>query len=205
MCLHKILPHLTELTLNDDVMNITTHNTCIRPIIHTLTWFQWNFTSFTNEKENFWIFCILKLMVKPYPVCSMEFWNCLIRKWKCFWVKWLIIPARTLFLSAEHLPGKENVIADEESRSVRDRCDWMLNPRVFDQIQSQIGPCEIDLFASRLTQQLPRFFSWRPDPEAEETGVFYSILLMLYSVYQHWRSTVTSAAALELPMYMEWL
>ena len=95
MCLHKISPHLTELTFNDDVMNIVTHNMYIRPIIHTLTWFQWNLISFTIEKENFWIFSMLKLMVKPYPVCSMEFWNCLI---KCYWVKWLIIPAHTLMV-----------------------------------------------------------------------------------------------------------
>jgi len=79
---------------------------------------------------------------------------------------------QNIFLSAEHLPGRENVIADEESRTMRDRCDWMLNPHVFEQIQSQIGPCRIDLFASRLTRQLPRFFSWRPDPEAEKTDAF---------------------------------
>jgi len=87
----------------------------------------------------------------------------------CMW-EWSL--QRNIFLSAEHLPGKEIMIADEESRSVRDRCDWMLNPWVFDLIQSQIGPCEINLFASRLTWQLPRFFSWRPDLEAEKTDAF---------------------------------
>jgi len=35
-----------------------------------------------------------------------------------------------------------------------------------------MGPLEIDLFASRLTKQLPRFYSWRPDLEAENTDVF---------------------------------
>ena len=30
----------------------------------------------------------------------------------------------------------------------------------------------VDLFASRLTHQLPRFFSWRPDPLAEATDAF---------------------------------
>jgi len=79
---------------------------------------------------------------------------------------------RNIFLSAEHLPGKENTIVDEESRTVRDRCDWMLNPGVFNLIQAQMGPCQIDLFTSRLTRQLPRFFSWRPDPEAEKTDAF---------------------------------
>ena len=36
-----------------------------------------------------------------------------------------------IYLYAEHLPGKENTVADQESRTMRDRCNWMLNPRVF--------------------------------------------------------------------------
>ena len=31
---------------------------------------------------------------------------------------------------------------------------------------------EVDLFSTRLTFQLPRFFSWRPDPLAETTNAF---------------------------------
>ena len=77
-----------------------------------------------------------------------------------------------IYLMAEHLPGKENLVADEESRMMKDRCDWMLNPAIFNRIQLQMGPCKIDLFASRLTRQLPRFYSWRPDPEAENTDAF---------------------------------
>ena len=74
-----------------------------------------------------------------------------------------------IYLIAEHLPGKQNVIADMESR---DRCDWMLNPNIFNRIQSQMGPCKIDLFASCLTRQLPKYYSWRPDLEAEGTDAF---------------------------------
>lgn len=44
----------------------------------------------------------------------------------------------------------------------------MLNPEVFDQINRQLGPLAVDLFASRLTAQLPR----RPDPEAEALNAF---------------------------------
>ena len=44
----------------------------------------------------------------------------------------------------------QNVIADEVSRHMKDRSDWKLNPKVFDQINKQWGPFEIDLFASRL-------------------------------------------------------
>ena len=29
------------------------------------------------------------------------------------------------------LPGKQNIVADEESRAMRDRTDWMLCPQTF--------------------------------------------------------------------------
>ena len=38
---------------------------------------------------------------------------------------------RNLFLVSEHLPGQQNVLADRESRNLRDRCDWMTNPQMF--------------------------------------------------------------------------
>jgi len=43
---------------------------------------------------------------------------------------------RGIYLIAEYLPGKQNVIADMESRTMRDRCDWMLTPNIFNRIQS---------------------------------------------------------------------
>ena len=79
---------------------------------------------------------------------------------------------RHLHLSAEYLPGVENQIADAESRHSESCCDWMLHPQVFEQINSLMGPLDVDLFASRLTRQLPKFFSWRPDLEAEATDAF---------------------------------
>ena len=39
--------------------------------------------------------------------------------------------ARSISLMAEHLSGHLNTIADQESRTVQDPCDWMLNPHVF--------------------------------------------------------------------------
>lgn len=43
----------------------------------------------------------------------------------------------------------------------------MLNPHIFKQIQSKVGPCKTDTFTPLLTKQLPRFFTWRPHLEAE--------------------------------------
>ena len=85
---------------------------------------------------------------------------------------WLWCMKRDITLEAEHLPGVLNTVADEESRVMKDNSDWMLNPTVFSRIQSHLGLLEVDMFASRLTTQLPRFFSWRPDPEAEAVNAF---------------------------------
>ena len=71
-------------------------------------------------------------------------------------------------LVAEHLPGIANTIADQESRKTRDRCNWMLNPSIFQAIQEQLGLLEVYLFTSCLTKLLLRFYSWRPDPEATD-------------------------------------
>ncbi len=79
---------------------------------------------------------------------------------------------RDVTLIAEHLPGVLNTIADEESRVMIDCSDCMLNPRIFSKIVQRWGPLEVDLFASRLTTQLNRFFSWRPDPAAEAWNAF---------------------------------
>ena len=79
---------------------------------------------------------------------------------------------RGITLIAEHLPGLDNTTADWESRTNHDRSDWKLNSSVFQVLQQQMGPLEVDLFASRLTALLPRFYSWHPDPEAEATDAF---------------------------------
>lgn len=87
-------------------------------------------------------------------------------------VLWTWCMERQITVQASHLAGTLNVIADEESRVMKDRSDWMLNPAVFREISQQLGPSNVDLFASRLTHQLPAYVSWRPDPEAVETDAF---------------------------------
>ena len=48
----------------------------------------------------------------------------------------------------------------------------MLNHSVFQAIHQQLGPLKLGLFASWLTTLLPRYYSWRPDPEAEAADAF---------------------------------
>ena len=42
----------------------------------------------------------------------------------------------------------------------------------FNCVNSQLGPLQVGLFATCFSKQLPRFFSSRPDPEAEATDAF---------------------------------
>ena len=85
---------------------------------------------------------------------------------------WMWCLERNIHITAQHLPGVQNVIADAESRTMIDRSDWQLNPVIFDKIVDLFGPVEVDLFASRLTAQCPAYFSWRPDPYAVATDAF---------------------------------
>jgi len=71
--------------------------------------------------------------------------------------KWCI--SKNIFLITEHLPCMKNLVADKESCTVRDCCNWMIHPHLFMQINKIMGPLEVDLFASLLTHQLPDFFS----------------------------------------------
>ena len=85
---------------------------------------------------------------------------------------WLWCLARNITLEATHLAGIRNITADQESRVMKDRSDWMLCPEIFSKINQATGPLDVDLFASRLTYQLPDYVSWRPDPEAMATDAF---------------------------------
>ena len=79
---------------------------------------------------------------------------------------------RNIHITAQHLPGSLNTIADAESQTLRDRADWKPNPVIFHKINQLWGPLEVDLFASRQSTQCQHYFSWRPDPSAEATDAF---------------------------------
>ena len=71
---------------------------------------------------------------------------------------------RNIWLSAEHLPGSKNVLADEQSRAFDDTTEWMIHKCVFLELVKIFGSPAIDLFASRLKRQVTTFVSWKPDP-----------------------------------------
>ena len=69
-----------------------------------------------------------------------------------------------LWVSATHIAGKLNVSADSKSCKFQDKHEWMLNKEAFKVILSLYPELNIDLFATRLNNQLALYCSWKPDP-----------------------------------------
>ena len=70
---------------------------------------------------------------------------------------WLLCLHRGITLSAEHLPGTSNSTADRESRIYHSSAEWKLHTTVCSQIFQWLVPCKVDLFASRLNNQLDQY------------------------------------------------
>ncbi|XP_038059021.1 uncharacterized protein LOC119730278 [Patiria miniata] len=72
-------------------------------------------------------------------------------------------------LSAVHIPGEENVTADALSRGWIAPTEWSLLPQVAQSIFRLIDRPHVDLFASRMNNQLPIYCTRGPDPNAWQT------------------------------------
>ena len=95
---------------------------------------------------------------KYLTVLSQEIWDYLLSK--------------EITITAEYLPGLLNVEADTQSRTVKDASEWKLNPRIFQKICKYRGTPEIDLFASRISHQLPTYISWKLGPYSQGRDAF---------------------------------
>ena len=73
-------------------------------------------------------------------------------------------------LEPEWIPREENEFADYLNR-IGEVDDWMLNPEVFQELDTRWGPHTIDRFADGYNCQLDRFNShyWSPGTEAVDT------------------------------------
>ena len=77
-----------------------------------------------------------------------------------------------VWTTCSHVSSKVNLLADAASRKFNDKHEWKLNEDIFKELCEHFGVPSIDRFASRLNKQVPRFCSWKPDPEAEHFDVF---------------------------------
>ena len=75
-------------------------------------------------------------------------------------------------VSASHIPGIKNTIADAQSRKLDDSTEWQLNPYLFKKLVKMFGMPEVDLMASRANRKIDKYVSWHPQPGAEALDAF---------------------------------
>ena len=72
---------------------------------------------------------------------------------------------RNLWISAAHKLDCKNIEADLYSREIEDATEWQINSFVFENIIKIFDTLDLDLFSSRINEQLPKLVSWHPEPE----------------------------------------
>lgn len=85
---------------------------------------------------------------------------------------WLWCEDRDIFLFASYIASADNVIADRESRSTDADTEWSLSDQAFDIIAKELGPFDMDLFASLLNTKCDSYVSWIPDPGSLAVDAF---------------------------------
>ena len=85
---------------------------------------------------------------------------------------WEWCELRGNWVTIAHIPGVHNTLADFKSRNFADNLEWQLSDKIFDKICKCFGVPEVDLFASRLTNKVETYVSFRPDPKAWRIDAF---------------------------------
>ena len=83
-----------------------------------------------------------------------------------------LLSARRIHVSAFHLAGIRNVVADVLSRGSPISSEWSLSKKNFQFVSNLLGPFQIDLFATRGNSKLEKFISPMPDPQAQGVDAF---------------------------------
>ena len=79
---------------------------------------------------------------------------------------------RSICLSAAHIPGRLNTIADDASRAYYTDAEWMIKPNFFQALCHEFSVPSLDLSVTRLNAQLDRYVSWKPDLHAYAINAF---------------------------------
>lgn len=85
---------------------------------------------------------------------------------------WQWCEQRKIWIFASYIKSKDNKIADAESRCKSIETEWELNELVFEEIEYEFGPFDIDLFATKNNTKCKRYISWKPDPNAIAIDAF---------------------------------
>ena len=73
---------------------------------------------------------------------------------------------RSWHLSATHLAGVQNVIADSLSRTKPLESEWSLDVQSFQEISKRLPGLQVDLFATEYNHKLPCYVAPNLDPQA---------------------------------------
>ena len=85
---------------------------------------------------------------------------------------WQCCEKRNLWIYASHINTKDNIQADNLSRTKYTETEWTLADWVFNKINISFGPFEIDLFASNSNKKCKKRIPWFPDPFSFKTDAF---------------------------------
>jgi len=85
---------------------------------------------------------------------------------------WLWCKQRNIWLTASHIPGSQNTVADKKSRVFHNNTEWSLSDDIFSSIIDKWGVPDIDLFASRLNFKVKPYISWEADPHSFGVDAF---------------------------------
>ena len=86
---------------------------------------------------------------------------------------WMWCIENNIWISAAHIPGKDNIAADQESRRHNLDAEWKLNLDLLNNALDFLNFVpDIDLFASRINFQFSRYISFKADPEAFAVDAF---------------------------------
>ena len=97
---------------------------------------------------------------------SMECHHEVLKIWE-----WEIIYKN--YLSAAHIPGKLNTVADKESRSNHVDNEWMLQSKFLNlALEHLCFKPEIDHFPTNINTQFGKYAAFRPDPGAMYIDAF---------------------------------
>lgn len=85
---------------------------------------------------------------------------------------WTFCLSHQTWVTARHVAGVTNIEADFASRNFNNRTEWTLDKKVFRKITKRFYAPEVDLFASRINNQLPLYVARYPDPGSIATDAF---------------------------------
>jgi hypothetical protein len=85
---------------------------------------------------------------------------------------WAAVLSAGSWVTAKHIPGTSNEVADTASRQFDSHSEWKLHTEIFQRIVRRYYRPLVDLFASRINNQLPQYVSRYPDPGAVATDAF---------------------------------